>query len=149
MEYKDINDYEVLYLIEENQSELKDVIFDKYKPILNKISNSYFLKLKHCGVEFEDVYQEALIGLNYAIDHFSQRRNNLFYTYAVLCIQSKLNSFYNKQTSIHNRALNESMSFFQLENFDLENIGDVNFDKNYTYFYVLQNILTDTLDLIY
>ena len=30
MQYKDINDYEVLYLIGENQLEEKDIIFKKY-----------------------------------------------------------------------------------------------------------------------
>ncbi|MBR4617842.1 MAG: sigma-70 family RNA polymerase sigma factor [Bacilli bacterium] len=135
MDYKNINDFEVLYLIEENQSDLKNLIFDKYKPILKSISYSYFSKLKDYGVEYDDVYQEALIGLNYAIDHFSDKKNSIFYTYAVLCIKSKLSSFLNKQTNIHNRILNESMSLFSCEEFDLENIGSVNFDNNYISFY--------------
>ena len=70
MEYKDINDYEVLYLVEENQSDYKEIMFKKYEPILKRLSSKFFYKMKNLGVEFEDVYQEALIGFNYAIDHF-------------------------------------------------------------------------------
>ena len=46
MQYKDINDYEVLYLIGENQLEEKDIIFKKYKPILISISQKYYMRLR-------------------------------------------------------------------------------------------------------
>ena len=91
MEYKDINDYEVLYLVEENQSDYKEIMFKKYEPILKRLSSKFFYKMKNLGVEFEDVYQEALIGFNYAIDHFDFSKDDKFYTYAIICVKSRLN----------------------------------------------------------
>lgn len=148
MEYKDINDFEVLYLIEENQSDLKEVIFEKYKPILKKLASLYYEKIKELGVEYEDVYQEALIGLNYAIDHFNGNKNNLFYTYAVLCIKSKLKTFAKQIDSNKHKLLNESIHLGKYDEIDIENIGYSNYSLEYLEFYNriihFKNSLNDT-----
>ena len=39
MDYKNINDYEQLYLIRENDDEAKDTVFHKYKPIIISIAS--------------------------------------------------------------------------------------------------------------
>ena len=135
MEYKDINDYEVLYLVEENQSEYKEIIIKKYSPIVKKITYNFYIKLKKYGVEYEDVYQEALIGLNYAIDHFDFNRNNKFYTYALLCVRSKLNTLFKRLNNDHHKALNNSMLFNQMNDTDIEALISVNFDDTYISFY--------------
>lgn len=92
MQYKDINDYEVLYLIGENQLEEKDIIFKKYKPILISISQKYYMRLRDKKIEYDDLYQEAMIGLNYAIDHFKEQKTISFIRmqYYVLVVDLKL-----------------------------------------------------------
>ena len=134
MEYKNVNDFEVLYLIEENQSDYKNVLFDKYAPILKKFAHSCYEKVKKYGYEYDDCFQEALIGLNYAIDHFTESRGVKFYTYAVLCIKSKLNSFLNRVMSNKNRALNESLLFSDSFN-NFENLEYTSFESDYLSFY--------------
>lgn len=135
MDYKDINDFEVLYLIEEEQYDYKEIIFDKYKPILQRKASDYYIKVKNYGVEYDDMYQEALIGLNYAIDHFNNNSNTLFYTYALLCINSKLSSYCKHVANSRNKILNESVDLSQFDNLSIENIGNVCFDDEYISFY--------------
>lgn len=135
MEYKDINDYEVLYLVEENQSDYKELIFKKYAPILKRMTYSYFSKMKHFGVEYDDVYQEALIGLNYAIDNFDFNKNIKFYTYVVLCVKSKLSSYYIKCSNGKQKILNDSMTFMQMNDLDMDSLISVKFDDTYLSFY--------------
>lgn len=157
MEYKNINDFEVLYLIEENQSDYKELLFEKYEPILKKITYFYFSKMKFFGVEYDDVYQEALIGFNYAIDHFSFRKNIKFYTYAILCVKSKLKSYYLKSSNGKNKALNDSMIFMQTNEIDIESLVINNFDDSYICFYDkiiefknnLENIQSQVFELKY
>ena len=43
MNYKNINDYEVLYMIRENSDDARDLIFQKYSPIIKKIANKICL----------------------------------------------------------------------------------------------------------
>ena len=135
MEYRDINDFEVLYLVEEKQSDYKELLFKKYEPILKKLSYEYYYKIGNNGIEYDDVYQEALIGLNYAIDHFDIDKNNKFYTYAIICIKGKLNSFLVKNNTKYNRVLNDSLLLTQYTDIDIDNLEVVKFDDTYLSFY--------------
>lgn len=127
MQYRDINDFEVLYLIGENQSDDKNIIFEKYKPVLISLSKQYYLVVKNRGVSYDDIYQEALIGLNYAIDHFNSDKSNTFYTFAVLCIKSRLKTYINTSFNSKNKILNDSISLDLGNNQDIENIGYENY----------------------
>lgn len=135
MEYKDINDYEVLYLVEENQSDYKEIIFKKYHPLLSKISYEYFNKMRKCGVEYDDIYQEGLIALNYAVDHFIFEKNIKFYTFVNICVRSKLNSYFIRISSGKNKILNESMALMQHADMDIESLISTSFDDSYLSFY--------------
>ena len=153
MKYKDVNDFEVLYLVEENQSEYKNVIFEKYKPILKKIAYFYYLKLKNYGFDYDDCFQEALIGLNHAIDSFDFNKDALFYTFALVCIRSRLNSFVSKSLGNKNKILNESMFFNKDDLYEIENIVPVYFDDLPLSFYEkvlkFKNSLNDTQSQIF
>ena len=61
-----------------------------------------------------------MIGLNYAIDHFKEQKNNIFYSYAVLCISSRLKTYVNSYLNSKNKFLNDSISLD---------------DDNFIYFY--------------
>ena len=135
MQYKDINDYEVLYLIGENQLEEKDIIFKKYKPILISISQKYYMRLRDKKIEYDDLYQEAMIGLNYAIDHFKEQKNNIFYSYAVLCISSRLKTYVNSYLNSKNKFLNDSVSLDDDSDNNLDSVSSIRFCDNFIYFY--------------
>ena len=70
MDYKQVNDYEVIYMIKENDEEARNLLIRKYKPIINKISNKYISSVKPFGVEIDDLVQEGMIALNKAINTF-------------------------------------------------------------------------------
>ena len=38
MEYKDLNDSEMLYLIRENEEEAYNYVYKKYEPLINKFA---------------------------------------------------------------------------------------------------------------
>ena len=153
MEYKDINDFEVLYLVEENQSEYKNVLFEKYKPVLRNQAYNCYLKLKDYGVDYDDCFQEALIALNHAIDTFDFNRHALFYTFALVCIRSRLNTFMVRTTGNKNKVLNESMFFNKNDLFEIENITPVYFDDLHLSFYdkvlKFKNSLSDVQSQIF
>ena len=153
MEYKDVNDFEVLYLVEENQSEYKNVIFEKYKPILKKQAYLCYLKLKDYGLDYDDCFQEALIALNHAIDSFDFNRDALFYTFALVCIRSRLNSFLIKSLGNKNKVLNESILFNKNDLYEIENIAPVYFDDLHLSFYdkvlKFKNSLSDVQSQIF
>ena len=65
MEY---NDFELVSLIRENNEEAREILYNKYKPIIVKKSTDQIYKLGSYGMEINDLIQEGYIGLDNAIN---------------------------------------------------------------------------------
>ena len=110
MEYRDYNDHELLQYISENNEEASNIMFDKYNPLIVTIATKLF---KHCnglGLEISDLVQEGRLGLNSAITSFNEEKDNVFYTFARKCIETKMISLIVSAKRQKHRALNESLS---------------------------------------
>ena len=42
MEYKNVNDYEVIYMIRENDEDAENLMYEKYRPLLYKYVNKFY-----------------------------------------------------------------------------------------------------------
>lgn len=110
MEYRDYNDHELLQYISENNEEASNIMFDKYNPLIVTIATKLF---KHCnglGLEISDLVQEGRLGLNTAILSFNEKKDNVFYTFARKCIETKMFSLIVSARRQKHRVLNESLS---------------------------------------
>ena len=63
MNYKKYNDYELIYMVRENDDISKNVLFDKYLPVIKNMANNYYTKLKGYNCDYDDFFQEAMIAL--------------------------------------------------------------------------------------
>lgn len=93
MSYKKYNDYELLYMVRENDENSKNCLLEKYYPIIKNISLFYYNKYIGFGYDLDDFIQEALLAFYRAIDTFDESRDVLFYTYLCVCIHRKFSSF--------------------------------------------------------
>lgn len=144
MNYKNINDYEQIYLIRENDEEARMVVFNKYKPIVISIANKYYDFFKGYGIDMEDLIQEGMVGLYHAVDAFKDDQSACFYTFSSLCIEREIKSYCRKFTSKKNQILNTAYS---IDKYDDEEINiysniiidnsiynpDIYLDNNYIY----------------
>lgn len=110
MNYKNINDYEQLYLIKENDDTANEIIFTKYKPIIYSIASKYYNMSNKNGIDIDDLCQEGYIGLANAIKSFKEDVNTCFYTFSIICIERQIKSYYNKYNSNKNRIMNHAYS---------------------------------------
>lgn len=112
MDYQDFNDYELIYLVEEDNEDALQLLFKKYQPFINKIVLRFYYSLKKYGVEYDDIYQEAYLAFMKAVRLFDNRENTLFYTFLNISIRSRLlnyrrvimskkNSFYSNMISLN------------------------------------------------
>lgn len=127
MEYSDYNDYELLEFIYEGNEEANNIIIEKYKPLINSIAGKMIKSCNNNGVDYNDLVQEGYIGLDYALKHFVEERNTIFYTYVKRCIKRKMVSYLISTNRLKHKVLNESISFDNDDN-------------------MLDKVLTDTLD---
>lgn len=108
MDYKQVNDYEVMYMIKENDEDARNLLINKYMPIVNKVANKYLLYAKSFGIDFEDLLQEGMIALDKAINSFNDSNNVLFYTYACVCIERQIITYCKRANCKKNYCLNNS-----------------------------------------
>jgi len=103
MNYKIYNDYELIYNVRENDDFSRDVLYEKYSPIIRKLASEYYKKFNQYGYEFDDFLQEAYISFQKAIVRFNDNKGCLFYTFVVMCIKRSLITF-SKRISNKNLA---------------------------------------------
>lgn len=106
MDYKNINDYEILYMINENNEDAENLMLKKYYPVVKNIASKYYRNVMNKGVEFQDLIQEGNIGLFNAISSYRTKYDTLFYSYACLCIERQLIVFCRGLCSKKNEMLN-------------------------------------------
>lgn len=112
MNYKDYNDNEILSYISESNEEAIELIYEKYKPLINKIATNLFKKYcKNTGLDISDLTQEGMIGLNSAINRYKENKDVLFYTYAKTCIERRIISSVIAANRQKHKVLNDSISF--------------------------------------
>ena len=75
MYYTDYNDYELLNYVSEGNEEANNIILKKYEPLINTIALKMLKYCNNSGLEKSDLVQEGLIGLNHALNFFSEQKN--------------------------------------------------------------------------
>lgn len=121
------NDYELLDYIQESNEDATEILYDKYKHIIESIAKS---KLNNnIGLEFNDLVQEGMIGFSEAIRDYKNQKDVTFYTFASLCIERQILTAIKKATRDKHKLLNDSISLDYTYNEDsnlYDNISDDN-----------------------
>ena len=107
MEY---NDFELVSLARDKNEEAIKIIYDKYKPIIISKAKDLYGIVNHHGVELNDLIQEGYIGLDNAINGFSESDNVTVYTFANVCIERQIISFIRKVSGNKNKLLNDAIN---------------------------------------
>ena len=130
------NDYELLYMISENDEDANSEIFKKYEPVITKYARKYEKLVEGKGIDYNDLFQEGLIGLNSAINNYKNQKNIKFSTFAFMCIERKIlsavkkvnrkkHSILNESFSIHYQLSDEKSEFEDILPYDKSGIEDI------------------------
>lgn len=114
MDYKELNDNELIYMCYENDEDAENLIISKYKNCIVTILKGFLKEYNIIGIEVADLYQEGLIGLMHAIKTFDKEKDVTFYTYANTCIKTSIISAMRQTFRMKNRILNNSYSLDKL-----------------------------------
>ena len=131
MDYRDLNDNELVYLCAENNEDAINLIVNKYKNCILMILKEYLKEYNIIGVEVADLYQEGLIGLMHAIHSYNPTRDVLFYTYANACIRTSLMSAIRQTFRQKNRILTYSYSLDKIFEDSGDNFYGILKDESY------------------
>lgn len=109
MKYQDLNDYELISYVYENDDDARNILLKKYEPLISSTVSRMMKSCPYIGLDRSDLMQEGLIGLNHAMDYFNERKDITFYTYAKTCIERKLISAIMAAKRQKHKPLNDSV----------------------------------------
>lgn len=127
--YKEYSDSELLNLIKEESEEAKDILYEKYKYIIGLIIKKYTMSAKMLNIEYNDLYQEALLGFSDAINRFDDASSS-FPTFITICVDRRLQVVLKKASRLKNKLMNESLSLEYVYEDDKQPLMDILSDEN-------------------
>lgn len=107
-QYLDKTDEQLLTEYRQGDRNVVDFLLEKYKNLVRKKARSMYL----VGGDHEDLVQEGMIGLYKAIRDFDSRKNNLFVSFADLCITRQLYTAVQASLRKKHGPLNTYISFY-------------------------------------
>ena len=132
MNYREINDYELIDYIREDNEEANKILFDKYKPLMEQNARRLLKYCKYSGLELNDLVQEGMLALNQALKTFNESKETIFFTYARTCIERRqISAVLSSQRNKH-KALNEAIPYelYNEEN-GIEKSSSILLDNSY------------------
>ncbi len=107
--YKNFNDYEILYMISENND--FDILYKKYQPLIYKVVKGYIYLFKNYGYELDDLMQLGYITLYKTSYLYNNYDSSIFYTYFLSALKKSLFNEIRVNETYKKKILNESISY--------------------------------------
>lgn len=110
MDYKNLNDYELIYQVRENDDIAYNTLINKYSNLVNMLAIKYMKNKPYNGLEKDDLYQAGMLGIIQALDCYNSE-NTVFYTYASLCAKREIERLLKFSSRKKYIPLNNAISF--------------------------------------
>ena len=110
MDYQEYSDSELYSMVCESSEEAKEIIYTKYKYIIDVIVKKYVYTAKKLGVEYNDLYQEGLVGFADALNNYDESKKVLLSTFISVCVERRLQNAVLKAGRFKNKILRDSLS---------------------------------------
>lgn len=110
MDYKNIDDSQLIMMLHESSDEAKDILFEKYKYIIDIEMKKYSRMARTLGYDVNDLYQDALVGFSDALVSYRDDKDTALPSFITLCVGRRLQVSIKKAGRMKNKLLNESLS---------------------------------------
>ena len=131
MKYSDLNDYELLSYVSDFDDAARNIMFEKYRPLITDRATYLINYCRGNGLDINDLIQEGMVGLDSAISSFNEAHDTMFYTYACKCINTRMVSTIIKASRTKHRVLNESVLLEISDEDQSNNFGKSLADNSY------------------
>ena len=107
---KNTNDYELLMLYEENNEDAKNILYVKYKFIIDILIKKYKKYFEDLNIDLQEVYSECYVGFSDSLNNYKDNKNASLPTFITLCVERKLRSIVRKYNQEKYKVLQETYS---------------------------------------
>lgn len=109
--YTELPDEKLIELFYQGNTEVMDILFEKYKNMVRRKARAMFL----VGGDTDDLIQEGMIGLYKAIRDYDASKEASFQTFANICINRQIYTAVNNSNRKKHMPLNSYISLFGTE----------------------------------
>lgn len=121
MQYKEYNDYELLYMVKENDETAYNLLYEKYKPLVISFARKYANAYANYGIDINDFILEGYIGLDNSINKYKDYDEYKFQGLVRTCINRQMQNLVREAKLKRNQILNNSLYYETLHrNNDLD-----------------------------
>lgn len=135
----DYNDYELLYLLEDNDEIAYDIMLNKYKPIIYNKAKGYYNFLKannYSSLFLDDFIIRGYECFNKSIGSYDINRGYLFYSFFIKCLDSNYRNFLRSFLTKKNQPL----LHYQELDFEICDVNQVDPYEYSDYLYLTDSI---------
>ena len=126
---KDTNDYELIMLYREEDEDAKNILFFKYKFIIDILINKYKKQINKLKVDYQELYSECNVGFSDGLRSFQDAKSTSLPTFLTICVERRINNLLRKYKTDKYKVLQDT---FSLDNeYDDYNLLDVISDDEY------------------
>lgn|SRR5574344_469820 len=122
------SDEELVLLVNDNDEDAKEILFNKYNYIIDIIMAKYKKSIYGLNIDINEVKQDANLAFSDALVRYSDEKESSLPTFISLCVERKVQNCIRKADTIKNHVYNESYSLdYEYESFNrplAELIGD-------------------------
>lgn len=109
--YKNMNDYELLYMVCDDLEDNFNILLEKYKPLIYKVVKEYVKFFKKFGYELEDLMQLGYITLYKTASRYNIYNSSMFYSYFKKALTNTIISSIRTNSTSKKEVLNKALSY--------------------------------------
>ena len=121
---------QIIEMVRENDENAKDLLFQKYKFIIDAGIKKYIFVSKKFGIDYHDLYQEADVGFSDALVSYRDDKDMSLPSFITLCVDRRLRIFIRKYTTQKNKIINETLSLEHIYDKTSSPLSDLISDNN-------------------
>ena len=109
--YRNLNDYEILYMICEGEESNFEILVNKYKPLIYNAVKEYLKLFKKFGYDLDDLMQLGYITLYKTSRKYDIYNQSMFYTYFKKALENMIVSNIRINRTNKKEVLNRALSY--------------------------------------
>ena len=123
------SDNELSFILKDKNEIAEDIIYEKYKFIIDSILNKYKRVFLAYNIDLEEARQDANLAFSYALYNYDEKKKASLNTFITLCVERKIRNIIKSKETIKARAQSETISLNNNDEVNLENIlGDEKYE---------------------
>ncbi len=109
---KNTNDSELIMLYHEEDEIAKDILYMKYKFIIDLLIRKYNNILKNLNVDYQEIYSECSVGFSDGLASYKEDREASLPTFITVCIERRIKGIIRKYSQAKYKAIADNYSLY-------------------------------------